>query len=303
MKPMLDLNLLFVAESLYRTLNVSKTAKELNMSQSATSHALNRLRLHFHDPLFVRVSKGMAATEQAKRLQSSIEELTRQAYELSQRQEKFDPLKAKGRVTIATSDMIEVAIVPALLKRLQKEAPGVQLSIRSTGGEFPKGDLENGTYDLAIAGFYDKLPEGFLQSKLIETGFSIAYRTGHPLGPKKPTAAQYFDCEHALITLQGDFKDNLQQVIQGKKRTRRIVFGSYSFTGIAWTLVNSDLVLTAPTILLKRYQEHFALHVQSPPITIPNIELRMAWHSLTHKDPLKKWFREVIKEEFQALKG
>ena len=72
MKPGLDLNLLFIIESLYRTSNISKTAEELNMSQSAASHALSKLRDHFNDPLFVRVPKGMSATQTAKNMRASV---------------------------------------------------------------------------------------------------------------------------------------------------------------------------------------------------------------------------------------
>lgn len=300
MKPALDLNLLFILESLYRTSNISKTADELNMSQSAASHALAKLRDHFNDPLFVRVPKGMSATETAKNLRASIEVFTQQARSLSQA-EKFDPRKAQGRINIATTDMVEVILAPALLKRLKTEAPGLQISFRPTGGELPKSELESGVHDLAIAGFYKNLPEGFYQVKVYEDGFSTAYRKNHPVIQGTLKAAQFYECDHALITLQGDFKDGLRRRINGKNLERHIVFGSYSFTGLAWTVASTDLVLTAPSLLLKKYAEHFPVQVQKCPVDIPKIEFRMIWHSLTHKDPLKVWIRDLIKQEFQKL--
>jgi DNA-binding transcriptional LysR family regulator len=47
-----DMNLLVIFESLFRSGNVSQSAKELSLSQSAVSHALSRLRDMFGDPLF-----------------------------------------------------------------------------------------------------------------------------------------------------------------------------------------------------------------------------------------------------------
>lgn len=293
----LDLNLLFILESLFRTLNVSKTAEELHMSQSAVSHSLAKLRDHFNDPLFVRISKGMSATDVARSLRPSIEIFVQQARELGQQPEKFDPAKVKARITIATTEMIEILLMPGLLERLKKEAPGLQVSIRPTRGQLPKSELESGTYDLAIAGFYKNLPEGFYQSKILETGFSTAYRKNHSKIRGDLTLAQYYDCEHALITLQGDFKDGLKQKAGEKKRERNIVLGSYSFTGLAWTIASTDLLLTAPTVLLKKYQEYFPIKVQKPPVDVPPVQVRMLWHLLTHKDPLKIWFRKIVNQE------
>ena len=96
----LDLNLLVIAESLFRTLNVTKTASELNLSQSAISHALKRLRDHYQDPLFVRVSKGMAPTNFGKGIRCEVTEIVKKASDLSHRIDKFDPKTAKGIVTI-----------------------------------------------------------------------------------------------------------------------------------------------------------------------------------------------------------
>ncbi|UYL07843.1 LysR family transcriptional regulator [Bdellovibrio sp. SKB1291214] len=301
MKKPLDLNLLVVVESLYRTLNVSKTAQELSVTQSAISHGLKKLREHFNDPLFVRASKGMTLTETAKRLRPQIEDLVHKALNLSLENEKFDPLKISDRITIATSDYIEILVMPAILKRLKTEAPHLQISIRPTRGDFPKTELESGVFDMAIAGFYKNLPEGFYETKVLEDTFSTAYRKKHPLIQGEIKPAQYSELEHALITLQGDFKDDLTKKAGEKRKPRKIVFGSYSFTGLAFTLSQSDLVLTAPTLLLNKYAEYFPIQVQPSPYPMPAINMRMVWHSRTHKDPLRLWFRNVIKSELAKI--
>lgn len=294
MKPQLDLNLIYIAESLYRTLNVSKTAAELGMSQSAVSHALAKLRDHFGDPLFVRISKGMAATDLAKELRSSIEAFTQQGRDLALKKEVFDPKKAKGRIVIATSDMFEILLMPSLLKKVRSLAPELQVSIRPTGPDLPKEELENGSVDIALAGFFKNVPEGFYQRKALDVHFSTAYRNNHPSIKKPLTMNEYYEKTHALITIQGDFKDSFS-------RKRKFAYGSYSFTGMAWTLASSDLVLTAPTLLLKKYQEYFPITIQKCPIDIPKAEIRMVWHGVTHKDPLRMWFRELLKEELEKL--
>jgi DNA-binding transcriptional LysR family regulator len=286
-KASLDLNLVYVAESLFRHANVSRAAKELGVTQSSVSHALARLRDHFGDPLFVRVAKGVAPTQMAKDLRASIEELADKGRALSSRPESVDLRRVRTRFTIGTTDYVEVLLVPALLERLRAEAPGIQLSLRPTGGELPKSELESGEFDVACAGFYRDLPEGFFQTKLFDDVIAIGCRKNHPLAKVPLTHDRFRGADHALITLQGDFKTGA--------RDRNVVYGSYSFTGMAWTITRSDLLLSAPRRLLEHYREHFPIQILESPAP-RKIEIRMLWHALTHRDPVKKWLRGLIAE-------
>lgn len=283
----LDLNLVFVAEALYRHLNVSRAARDLGVTQSAVSHALAKLRAHFGDPLFARVSRGVQATEMARALRSDIEDLAEKGRKLARRPGAFDPARLRGRFTIGTTDYVEILLVPRLLARLRREAPGLQLSVRPTGSALPKAELEGGAFDVACAGFYRQLPAGFFQQKLFSDDFAVGCRKGHPLARAPLTKERFLAAEHALITLEGDFKAS---------GNRRLVYGSYSFTGMAWTLASSDLLLTAPRRLLEAYREQFPIRVLENPIARPEVEIRMIWHALTHHDPAKKWLRSLVKE-------
>ncbi len=299
----IDLNLLVVADSLYRNSNVSKAAKELGLSQSAVSHALGRLRSQLGDSMFVRTSKGIAPTEFARNIQAELQDIIGRAERLVSKRTHFDPREAKGRITLATTDYFETVVMTELQPILAKEAPHLQISIRPTLGELPKRELEEGKFDLAIAGFYVNLPEGFYQSKLFHDGFECATRLNHPIATaKKMSVDNFFALSHALITLQGDFLDSLVRKKEYKRYSRNFVYGSYSFTSLAWILQNSDLVLTAPSLLLKRYQQFFPIHVSACPIEINPIKIRMIWHAQTNDNPLSIWFRNKLKEACSKIK-
>src|SRR6185503_19608262 len=64
----LDLNLLLVFRALYVERHVGRAAARLHISQSATSHALSRLRDALADPLFIRNPKGVEPTPLANSL-------------------------------------------------------------------------------------------------------------------------------------------------------------------------------------------------------------------------------------------
>lgn len=63
-----DLNLFVVFEAIYTLGSITAAGRKLNLSQSAVSHALARLRSLFDDPLFERSSRGMAPTPLARAL-------------------------------------------------------------------------------------------------------------------------------------------------------------------------------------------------------------------------------------------
>src|SRR6188474_2505967 len=62
----LDLNLALVLHALLTEGSVSRAAKRLGLSQSATSHALSRLRSALGDPLVVRRANGIVPTSRAE---------------------------------------------------------------------------------------------------------------------------------------------------------------------------------------------------------------------------------------------
>src|SRR5881398_3131092 len=68
----LDLNLLKVFDALLREQSVTRAATALGMTQSALSHALNRLRSSFGDALFVKGPAGMVPTGKAESLRDSV---------------------------------------------------------------------------------------------------------------------------------------------------------------------------------------------------------------------------------------
>jgi hypothetical protein len=62
----LDGGLLLVFRELLRTRRASAVAQRLGLSPSAISHALNRLRDLFGDPLFIRRPHGFEPTRRAE---------------------------------------------------------------------------------------------------------------------------------------------------------------------------------------------------------------------------------------------
>ena len=74
----IDLNLLLVFEALMQQRSVSKAAAHLHRTQSAISHALERLRQQLGDPLLVRQGMDMVPSPFALHLYEQLHPLLRQ---------------------------------------------------------------------------------------------------------------------------------------------------------------------------------------------------------------------------------
>ncbi|MFM8314065.1 MAG: LysR family transcriptional regulator, partial [Deltaproteobacteria bacterium] len=145
----IDLNLLVVFGALCTEKNTTKAAQRLGLSQPAISHALARLRQQLNDPLFVRASRGLVATQRALELEKPVVHLLSQLDSLLTGPSVFTPRTARNVFRIATTDYFEQIALPKLLNVLEKEAPDVTVVSRPTLGSLPKTELENGHYDLA----------------------------------------------------------------------------------------------------------------------------------------------------------
>ena len=122
-----DLNLLTHLDVLLREKNVTRAAEQLGVTQPAMSNILRRLRVLFNDPLLIRSSEGMTATERALELQPRIREVLSDLGQILEPRTEFRPLSSARVFRIMASDYAEATLIPALVKAMRAEAPNVVL--------------------------------------------------------------------------------------------------------------------------------------------------------------------------------
>jgi DNA-binding transcriptional LysR family regulator len=289
-----DLNLLVLLKELLLEKNTVKVAKKLDMSQPAVSHALKRLRETFQDPLLVRASRGLVPTHRALELEGAVNALLKDAETIFNSPKNFDPGKANLVFRISTTDYFEQVILAKLLALFEKEAPGCTLILRPTLGALPKGELEEGSIDLAIAGFFGDLPENFYQQRIFEDDFVCVGKKAHPLLKGQLTLKKYAQAQHILISPQGDMKSKSRDILKRKGHTQKYLVGVSSFTSPGWVLTKTELLLTCPRKLAMAYMEFLPLQVAELPIELKKISVVQVWHGRSHSDPAQAWLRKLI---------
>lgn len=298
----MDLNLLQVFRAVEETRHVTRAAKALGLSQSALSHALNRLRRELDDPLFVRTPRGMVPTPRAEALAEPVRQLLARVEVEVLGTGPFDPARLETTFRIRTTDFVEGLLLPPLLASLDREAPRARVVVTATTFSLPREALESGACDVAIGGFFGALPEGFYRQTLFTDSFRSAVRARHPRWGRKRTVSLDDFCEerHLLIAPGGDLRGHVDRELARRKRQRTVVGGLSSYLVSGWLLQETDHVLTAPSRLLGLLETRFPLRTFAPPVEIPPITIVQAWHERRDRDPGHRWLRAKIRS---ALKN
>src|SRR5436190_11585281 len=124
----LDLNLLRVFDVLLEERSVTRTGARLGLTQSAVSHALNRLRYVLVDDLFVRGPAGMNPTPRAVEMGAQVHAALTQL-QAALAPSDFDPLTSERRFAVVAGAYASAVLAPALAGRLAQAAPQSELMI------------------------------------------------------------------------------------------------------------------------------------------------------------------------------
>lgn len=290
----IDLNLLVIFRTLMKTRSVSGAAKELNLSQPAVSHALSRLRQNLSDDLLVRASKSMTPTPYAVELEQTVGDLL-ERLEMVLVRKVFDPKTAVGKVHIRSTEYFELLIFPRLIEFLSENAPGIQLISTSNQGKLPQSELNQGTCDIAIAGFFGDLPEGLYQQKILKDRLVCLCSSKRPeKSGAKISLADYLKLNHIYISPEGKLSGKIDHILAKQKRSRKVVASISGFSAPAWICRTRNAACTLPEKLAKIYVDLMPLKWVELPFETPAISVVQVWHERTQKDPLLKYIRSVI---------
>src|ERR1700752_2242201 len=201
----IDLNLLALFDVIFAERHVGRAAARLNLTASAVSHGLARLRRLLNDPLFLRPPKGVLPTARASALAEPIADVLARARNVIAAAEPFDPARSSRRFIIGAPDGVSSVFLSPLLTRLQRHAPGIDIGLRQllppSGGQsvdrawLPAlAELERGTMDIAVAPI-DRAPARFATRLLFEGDFVVVMRKGHPFAAR-PTLQRFCGARH-----------------------------------------------------------------------------------------------------------
>lgn len=297
----LDLNLLPVFDALIRVRNVSRAAHELNMSQSAVSHALKRLRTFFGDPLFLKTGIGMQPTPRALELLPPVLAVMGTVRSELLVREGFDAATAQRVFTFCLTDMGELIFLPRLINRLRREAPHCTLRTMQAPIQHIQEVLESGEADLALGSLH-AVPDGLFQQQLFMRSFvTIVNRRNRKIGDSL-TTEQFFNMEHIVVSLSGRREDCYDNVIDQLAGERRIYLTTPHFLTVPIIIEeNPDLIATVPRELATKFASYKTIKMVETPVSLPPFAIRQHWHPRFQHEAANIWLRRQVKDAFDTV--
>ncbi|HTM02073.1 MAG TPA: LysR family transcriptional regulator [Vicinamibacterales bacterium] len=296
----LDLNLLPIVVALYDELSVSRAAQRLGMSQPGVSRALRRLREVFDDPLFVRRPNGIAPTPRAHALVRAARPHIQHLQDDLIKDETFDPASSTRPITLAISDVAELAFFPWVIAHFRSLAPKCAVRTASLSGTSLANELESGGVDVA-AGYFPALSlRSFRARKVSKHGFACLLRAGHPLWKPRLPVSAYLAAEHVVIRAEGRSQEVLERFIERRRLRRKAAVYTSHVLSVPFIVMESDLMATLPYAVVTRFA---ALTPQVaaalPPFDI-SYDLKIHWHRRFDNDPRNMWLREQLATMLKA---
>jgi len=293
-----DLNLLYVFDCIYREGSLTRAGARLDRTQSAVSHALERLRGLFGDPLFVRTSEGMRPTPRAHELAPLIDEVLGAVRTVLLEPTAFAPADLERVFRLSMSDYSELILLPPLIEALHEQAPSVQIEVLSTAAFQPQHALETGRIDLLIGN--QDVGAGVYQQELFVDEFVCVVSATHPAIKRRLTLNQYLKQSHVLFAPQGRGDRLLDEALRKQRVERRVALRLPHIQSIPHILHRTPHIVTIPAKFAAT-MDRAGLRPLTPPVDLPSLQVMQYWHQAVHQDPAHRWLRHLVHEIAQRL--
>lgn len=294
----LDLNLLTALDALLREANVSRAAMRIGLSQPATSHALQRLRDIFGDPLLVRTGARMELTPRAQALRAPLAQALDQVRGLFV-PDAFDAARSERPFRLMMPDLAVELLMPPLMEKVTRLAPNVRIDVVPWRGpaifhaEFAR------TIDLVIS--IGNAFKGFHRQLLYTDSDALAVRRGHPMGAKLKRRETFLAARHVGVIIRGNSEDLIDTWLRPKGIERHISLIVSGYLEALHVAARTDLVAFVPRRLIAALSKQLGLVTVTPPLDPGIDEQFMFYPTRAQMDPGSIWLRRLMLETGREL--
>lgn len=291
-----DLNLLFALDALLAEQSVAGAARRLQLSASAMSRTLSRLRETTGDPLLVRAGRNMVLTPYAQAIRERTQNTVFDARSvLRPSSPELNIATLEQRFTLRANDGFVEAFGPALIAELATIAPGVSLRFAAKPEKSAR-PLREGWVDLEIGVLGEMGPEIRVQALFRDRFVGVVSRS-HPLaGTKNVTTSQYVNWPHVVTSRRGLLTGPVDEGLAQAGFARRIAAIVPGFPAALAVVRRTDFIALVPASFLINLAAPEAWFTFELPVKTERITVSQMWHPRTEVDPAHRWLRQFMRD-------
>ncbi|ARD20604.1 LysR family transcriptional regulator [Shewanella japonica] len=295
----LDLNLLHVFFILYQERNMRLTANRLFVTQPAISKSLQKLRHHFDEELFVKISTGLEPTSFADKLYKSASPIYQNLEIAINSANVFSPEALDDTLNIALSSFLLNSIGSKLYGIIHAAAPNCKVHMYKWSND-TLASIQQDQIHLGINYQVSQLPGEISETVIAQDTFKCYVRNGHPCKKNIITIPEAAEFDFATI-IAADWNATrtfAQQVFEKYNLDYSIKFRSELPSAVIEAVSKTDMIVPLSGFL------DMSLYPQLRAIKFKNKEkwlqqdIATYIHYKNRSSPLMNWLSHLIAQVF-----
>ncbi|HHZ08083.1 MAG TPA: LysR family transcriptional regulator [Rhizobiales bacterium] len=295
----LDLNLLVALDHMLRLRSISRAAEQMNMSQSAMSNALTRLREYFDDPLLVQVGRRLDLTPRAQDMQDLVRDILVRVDAAISSETEFDPARSNREFSILLSDFTMQVLMPHVLRLAYAASPSIRFRLLPQQ-TFPYLELDRGEADLLIAPKVFSSPD-HPSMALFEDEYCCLVWKGSRLADRPLTEEDFLSAGHVRMVPSTGANSFEDQFLEKRGISRRVEVNCYSFTALPYLMLGTDRIATVHGLIARHAVSHLPLVRQPLPFPWIALDEVLQWHGHRSRDSGLLWLRGIFRKAVEEM--
>ncbi|MBS1203616.1 MAG: LysR family transcriptional regulator [Proteobacteria bacterium] len=292
----IDLNLLRLVPILAKEKNVTRAAQKANLSQSAFSHALNRLREQLKDEMFIRTRNGMEPTPYAAMMIPVIENALSKLDTATRGPSHFDPARDAYTFYIGAVDYFEFMFMPVLTARFKTIAPNVRLSVDILSETIKVERVEKGQLDAFIGvDTVQHIPHYFNRYPLISDYFVAIASVERTDLPETLTLQHLVSESQIHLPAVSSGADHIDSWLLSQHLYRPLATVVQSYAVGGRVAVATGYLMCVPFRIAQELSKMLPLRIMALPDGAPSYDLLLLTHRLYDYQPAVQWLINELK--------
>jgi LysR family transcriptional regulator, nod-box dependent transcriptional activator len=292
----LDLNLLVALDALLTERSITLAGQQLNLSQSAVSAALGRLRDYFGDELLVQAGRRMVPTALGVELAAPVRKILIEIQATVATRPAFDPASSERRFALMMSDYVALVLMVDVVQRVAALAPGMSFELLHNNVLSPAEHLDHADIDLLIMPS-DTVSGGHSKETLFVDDYVCVAWTGNPSVGDELTLEDYLKAGHVILQWSRGRTPNLDEFVLNKLGLeRRVEVIAMNFGMLPNFVVGTRRLATVQRRLAEYYKKTMPLKIVAAPLHLPVLDESVHWNAAFDQDPACQWLRKILRD-------